>query len=176
MEKKKKAVQRLKKKECDLTEEFSFCWLMPSAPMTRSIAMFQPCCRRRRAYGHRGVGIFTGQFLSLAQVSHRQLTREPLLSEGVALRQGAEELDHALLRVQRAVALEGLLDEAAQLLGLNQPHRPTLDRRVRRRRRRGGTGRDGSAYLHAADQLFGEKHVQSHVPPEIKKFQKNKQS
>lgn len=32
------------KKTGSLTEEFSVCWLMPSAPMSRCIFRFHPCC------------------------------------------------------------------------------------------------------------------------------------
>lgn len=52
--------------------------------------------------------------------THHELAREALLREGIALGQGGEEPTHALLLLQGAVALEGLLNQPPQLLWLSR--------------------------------------------------------
>lgn len=52
--------------------------------------------------------------------SHHELAREALLRKGIALGQGREEPTHALVLLQGAVALEGLLNQPPQLLWLSR--------------------------------------------------------
>lgn len=65
--------------------------------------------------------------------SHHELAREALLREGVALGQGGEEPTHALVLLQGAVALEGLLNQPPQLLWLsrNSQKHPEFSLKVR---------------------------------------------
>lgn len=52
--------------------------------------------------------------------SHHELACKALLREGIALGQGGEEPTHALVLLQGAVALEGLLNQPPQLLWLSR--------------------------------------------------------
>lgn len=84
----------------------------------------------------------------------------------MALGQSGEEPGHALVLVQRGVALKRLLDQPPQLLGL-KTHTNThieLEMKVGFRPRR--ETKIQEEYLHAVDQLFGEEQVQTHVLPD----------
>lgn len=105
-------------KELKLTVEFSFRWLMPSGLMTKSIVKLQPCCEETRKKLWKPANNLNQS--SICQNTYHQPTGKAFLCVAVALSQGGEELDHALMLVQSRIALEGLLDQPAQLLGLKQ--------------------------------------------------------